>query len=80
VHLGRAAANVLAGCDWRFPSGVNLFSSVPAVLRGDAGAGLADLHGRAHRRRAFDVRRHNGADLEAEARYGPVMRQGVGRV
>ena len=20
VHLGRAVANVLAGCDWRFPS------------------------------------------------------------
>jgi hypothetical protein len=24
---------------------VNLFSSLPAVLRGDAGAGLVDLHG-----------------------------------
>ena len=45
VHLGRAVANVLAGCDWRFPSLVNLFSSLPAVLRGDAGAGLVDLHG-----------------------------------
>jgi|SRR5215217_3108100 len=45
VHLGRAVANVLAGCDWRFPSRVNLFSSLPAVLRGDAGAGLVDLHG-----------------------------------
>ena len=45
VHLGRAVANVLAGCDWRFPSRVDLFSSLPAVLRGDAGAGLVDLHG-----------------------------------
>jgi hypothetical protein len=45
VHLGRAIANVLAGCDWRFPSRVNLFRSLPAVLRGDAGAGLVDLHG-----------------------------------
>jgi hypothetical protein len=47
VHLGRAVANVLAGCAWRFPSRVNLFSSLPAVLRGDAGAGLVDLHGAA---------------------------------
>jgi hypothetical protein len=45
VHLGRAVANVFAGCDWRFPSRVNLLSSLPAVLRGDAGAGLVDLHG-----------------------------------
>ena len=45
VHLGRAVANVLAGCGWRFPSRVHLFSSLPAVLRGDAGAGLVDLHG-----------------------------------
>ena len=45
VHLGRAVANVLAGCGWRFPSRVNLFNSLPVVLRGDAGAGLADLHG-----------------------------------
>jgi hypothetical protein len=45
VHLGRAVANVLAGCDWRFPSRVNLFISLPAVLRGDARAGLVDLHG-----------------------------------
>ena len=45
VHLGRAVANVLAGSDWRFPSRVNLFSSLPAVLRGDAGAGLVDLYG-----------------------------------
>jgi hypothetical protein len=45
VHLGRAVANVLAGYEWRFPSRAHLFSSLPAVLRGDAGAGLVDLHG-----------------------------------
>ena len=31
--------------DWRFPSRLHLFTSLPAVLRGDAGAGLVDLHG-----------------------------------
>jgi hypothetical protein len=45
VHLGRAVANVLAGCGWRFPSRVNLFNSLPVVLRGDARAGLVDLYG-----------------------------------
>jgi hypothetical protein len=45
VHLGRAVANVLVGCSRRFPSRVNLFSSLPAVLRGDAAAGLVHLHG-----------------------------------
>jgi hypothetical protein len=45
VHLGRAIANVLAGCDWSFPGRVDLFRSLPAVLRGDAGAGLVDLDG-----------------------------------
>jgi hypothetical protein len=45
VRLGRAVANVLAGCAWRFPGRVELFSSLPAVLRGDAGAGLGGFHG-----------------------------------
>src|SRR5688500_17404151 len=45
VHLGRAVAYVLAGSGWLLPRRVNLFSSLPAVLRGDAGAGLIDLHG-----------------------------------
>ena len=45
VHLGRAAANMLAGSNWRFPSRAHLFSSLPAVLRGDPGAGPVDLHG-----------------------------------
>ena len=43
VHLGRAVANLDAGSDWRFPNRVDLFSSLPAVLRGDAAAGLVDL-------------------------------------
>ena len=45
VHLGRVVANLLAGCDWGFPSRLDLFSGLPAVLRGDAAAGLVDLHG-----------------------------------
>jgi len=45
VHLGRGIANVFAGSDWRFPNRVDLFSSVPGVLRGDAAAGLVDLDG-----------------------------------
>jgi hypothetical protein len=45
VHIGRAVANVLAGSDWMFPSRANLLTSLPAVLRGNAGAGLVDLHG-----------------------------------
>ena len=38
-------ANGLRVPTWRFPSRLDLFSSLPAVLRGDAGAGLVDLHG-----------------------------------
>src|SRR5688572_24733605 len=45
VHLGRAVANVVAGSDWSFPNRVDLFSSLPGVLRGDAAAGLVDLDG-----------------------------------
>jgi hypothetical protein len=45
AHLGRAIANLLAGSDWSFPNRVDLFSSLPAVLRGDAAAGLVDLDG-----------------------------------
>ena len=45
VHLGRAIANVLAGAGWSFPLLVDLFSSLPGVLRGDAGAGLTGLNG-----------------------------------
>jgi hypothetical protein len=45
VHLGRAVANLLGGAGWGLPPLVDLFSSLPAVLRGDAGAGLAGLSG-----------------------------------
>jgi hypothetical protein len=40
VHLGRGIANVLAGAGWAFPRRVELFRSLPAVLAGDAAAGL----------------------------------------
>jgi hypothetical protein len=45
VHLGRGIANVWAGAGWAFPRRVELFRSLPAVLRGDAAAGLDGLHG-----------------------------------
>jgi hypothetical protein len=45
VHLGRAIANVLAGAGWSFSPLVDLFSCLPAVLRGDAGAGLTGISG-----------------------------------
>jgi hypothetical protein len=45
VHLGRGIANVLAGAGWAFPTRVELFRSLPAVLRGDAAAGLNGLNG-----------------------------------
>jgi hypothetical protein len=45
VHLGRGIANVLAGAGWAFPTRVELFMSLPAVLRGDAAAGLDGFNG-----------------------------------
>jgi hypothetical protein len=45
VHLGRGIANLLAGAGWAFPTRVELFRSLPAVLRGDAAAGLDGLLG-----------------------------------
>jgi hypothetical protein len=39
VHLGRGIANVWAAAGWAFPRRVELFKSLPAVLRGDAAAG-----------------------------------------
>jgi hypothetical protein len=45
VHLGRGIANLLAGVGWAFPGRVELFRSLPEVLRGDAGAGLTGLNG-----------------------------------
>ena len=45
VHLGRGIANLWAGAGWAFPTRVELFRSLPAVLPGDAGAGLDGLNG-----------------------------------
>src|SRR5215213_215869 len=45
VHLGRGIANVLGGAGWAFPTRVELFRSLPAVLGGDAAAGLDGLNG-----------------------------------
>jgi hypothetical protein len=45
VHLGRGIANVWAGAGWAFPRRVELFRSLPAVLRGDAAAGIDGLNG-----------------------------------
>ena len=41
VHVGRGLATLTAGAGWRWPSTVMLVRSVPAVLGGDADAGLA---------------------------------------
>ena len=40
VHIGRAAANLLAGAGWGWPAREELFRALPGVLGGDAGAGL----------------------------------------
>lgn len=40
AHAGRAVANWSVGGGWRWPVASSLFSSLPAVLGGDAGAGL----------------------------------------
>jgi type IV secretion system protein VirD4 len=45
VHLGCGIANVLAEAGWVFPTRVELFRSLPAVLEGDAAAGLDGLNG-----------------------------------
>jgi type IV secretion system protein VirD4 len=45
VHLGRGIANVLAGAGWAFPARIELLRSLPAVLVGDAAAGLDGLSG-----------------------------------
>lgn len=42
VHTGRAVANLLAGGGWGWPPATELFSSLPGLLRGDAGAGLTN--------------------------------------
>ena len=40
IHLGRAAANLLAGAGWGWPAREELFRSLPGILGGDGGAGL----------------------------------------
>ena len=50
VHIGRGAANLLAGAGWAWPAQPDLFRSLPGVLGGDGGAGLPGvLHGGAGR-------------------------------
>lgn len=41
AHLARACANWTAGAGWIWPTGKNLYSSLPAILAGNATAGLA---------------------------------------
>lgn len=41
VHGGRAIANLIAGAGLVLPAATELFTSIPAVLRGDATAGLS---------------------------------------
>ena len=46
IHIGRAAANLLAGAGWAWPAREELFRSLPGLLGGDATAGLPRaLHG-----------------------------------
>jgi len=40
IHIGRAAANLLAGAGWGWPAQAELFRSLPGILGGDGGAGL----------------------------------------
>lgn len=41
IHAGRAGANLVAGAGLTLPSRETLFTSVPGILGGDAGAGLS---------------------------------------
>ena len=47
VHLGRGVANLIAGAGWSWPGRGHLITSLPAVLAGDARAGLDDAPARA---------------------------------
>lgn len=61
AHCGRAIANVADGQPWRFPPRTELFTSLPALLRGDAAAGLQPPTG---------LPAQGGATGEAVARAG----------
>jgi hypothetical protein len=45
VQAGRSVANMLAGAGWTWPVHDQVFASLPAVLSGQAGAGLAGQPG-----------------------------------
>ena len=45
AHLGRGIANWFAGAGWHWPQPAALLTSLPAVLVGDADAGLTRLAG-----------------------------------
>lgn len=41
MHLGRSLATGIGGAGWEFTTRRELFTSLPAIVGGDAGAGLA---------------------------------------
>jgi hypothetical protein len=45
AQVGRSCANLAAGAGWHVPTRVDLFSSLPGLLGGDARAGLVGLSG-----------------------------------
>lgn len=46
LHAARTIANVVAGAGWQLPAREELFTSLPGLLDGDAGAGLVGSSGR----------------------------------
>ena len=44
AHVGRGIANLLSVGWWEFPDRADLFTSLPGLLEGDAGAGLTATH------------------------------------
>ncbi|WP_197275231.1 hypothetical protein [Luteipulveratus halotolerans] len=43
MQLGRSIANLLSGAGWAWVPGANLFTSVPGIVRGEAGSGMVGL-------------------------------------
>ena len=70
VHLGRGIANVWAGAGWAFPTRVELFRSLPAVLAGDAAAGLDGLNGAVIAVSGVDVGRRDRGDAAGRRSVG----------